>query len=216
MRNTADLTRARLLESIELRRILVNSTIPDLLRRVIDVVVDCLRADGSVFFFGNGGSSADAGHLAAELLGHYRIERAPLRSVALADNTAAMTAIANDYGYEDAFARQLAGLGRPGDVAIGLSTSGRSANVVRAFEVARLAGITTVAFTGAGGGLLAGVADHLIAIPSIDTARIQECHVLLGHTVCEAVEAALFRPPTAIDVRTKTERERDALLDLLP
>jgi D-sedoheptulose 7-phosphate isomerase len=192
MTDVAVMARARIDESIRLRMELLASALPDVLGVVAGAIVRCLEVGGTVMFFGNGGSSADAGHLAAELLGRYRIDRAPLRSVALADNTAAMTAIANDYAYEETFARQVRGLGRAGDVAIGLSTSGRSTNVLRAFETAREMAITTVAFTGAGGGLVGAIADHVLAIPSTDTARIQECHVLLGHTLCEAIEGEMF------------------------
>jgi D-sedoheptulose 7-phosphate isomerase len=194
--DVAVMARARIDESITLGMALLCSALPDVLSDVAGVIVRCLEADGTVLFLGNGGSSSDAGHLAAELLGRYRIDRAPLRSVALADNTAAMTAIANDYAYGETFARQVRGLGRAGDVVVGLSTSGRSTNVVRAFEAAREMAITTIAFTGAGGGVLGRIADHVLAIPSTDTARIQECHVLLGHTLCEAVEAQMFAKET--------------------
>jgi D-sedoheptulose 7-phosphate isomerase len=228
--DTAALARARIDESIDVRHLLRSSDLPEALEGVVDAIVACLRADGAVLFLGNGGSSADAGHLAAELLGRFKVDRAPLRAVALADNTAAMTAIANDYAYDETFERQVRGLGRPGDVVVGLSTSGRSRNVVRAFVAARERGMTTVGFTGEGGGLMAVHADHLHAIPSRDTARIQECHVLLGHTMCEAVEMAMTDPlttpepaptatpepaPTATN-EPLTEPTADALLDLLP
>jgi D-sedoheptulose 7-phosphate isomerase len=205
MSDVARLTRDSIDESIRLRVALLSSALPDMVSVVAGLLVRCLQADGTVMFFGNGGSSADAGHLAAELLGRYKVDRPPLRSVALADNTAAMTAIGNDYAYEETFARQVRGLGRVGDVAVGLSTSGRSANVIRAFHAAREKGIITVAFTGAGGGPLGAIADHVLAVPSADTARIQECHMLLGHTLCEAVEAEMFARETEGD---------DVVLDL--
>jgi D-sedoheptulose 7-phosphate isomerase len=164
---------------------------------IVDAVVDAVRAGGTVFFFGNGGSSADAQHLAAELLGRFYRDRTALPSVSLADNVAAVTAIANDYAYEDIFSRQLRGLGRPGDVAIGLSTSGNSMNVIRAFEVARELGILSIAFTGADGGKAAAVADRCFRAPSSDTPRIQEAHKLVGHTLCEAVEARVCPPGDA-------------------
>ena len=163
---------------------------------IVDAVADAVQAGGTVFFFGNGGSSADAQHLAAELLGRFYRDRTALPSVSLADNVAAVTAIANDYAYEDIFSRQLRGLGRPGDVAIGLSTSGNSMNVVRAFEVARELGMLSIAFTGADGGKAAAVADRCFRAPSSDTPRIQEAHKLVGHTLCEAVEARVFPAPT--------------------
>jgi D-sedoheptulose 7-phosphate isomerase len=154
-----------------------------------------LRAGGKVMFFGNGGSASDAGHLAAELLGRFALERRSLAAACLSDHTAAMTAIGNDYTYEDVFARQVAGLGRPGDVAVGLSTSGSSANVVRALETARELGLVTVALTGASGGKVAAVADVCVRVPSEETPRIQELSMLLGHTLCELVEQELAEVP---------------------
>jgi D-sedoheptulose 7-phosphate isomerase len=204
MSDAADVTRDRIAETIALREVLLASAIPETIQAIADVLVASLSRGGTIFFIGNGGSSTDAGHLAAELLGRYMYDRRPLRSIALADNTAAMTAIGNDYGYEVTFERQLRGLGQAGDVVVGLSTSGNSANVVRAVEAARNLGITSVAFTGESGGVLGSVADHVIAIPSRDTARIQECHMLLGHTLCEIVEATLC------------PADDDAVLDLLP
>jgi D-sedoheptulose 7-phosphate isomerase len=156
-----------------------------------DRIAASLRAGGKVMFFGNGGSASDAGHLAAELLGRFALERRPLAAACLSDHTAAMTAIGNDYGYDDVFARQVAGLGRPGDAAVGLSTSGSSANVVRALEAARELGMVTVALTGASGGKVAAVVDVCIRVPSEDTPRIQELCMLLGHTLCELIEQEL-------------------------
>lgn len=158
---------------------------------VADAVIASLRAGGKVIFFGNGGSSMDAGHLAAELLGRYYLNRPPLAATALSDATAAMTAIGNDFGYEQTFARQVDGIGRPGDVVVGLSTSGNSANVVAGLRRAGDLGAVTVAFTGANGGAVTEIADHVLRAPSTDTPRIQECHMVLGHTICELVERAL-------------------------
>jgi len=183
----------RVLDSIDVQRSLLEADLLDEIALAVSVVVDAARRRSTIFFIGNGGSSADAGHLAAELLGRFRMDRKPLAAVALADNTAAMTAIGNDFGYSEVFSRQLAGVAHPGDVLIGLSTSGDSPNIMRAFEVAPDLGVTTVALTGASGGRLRGLADHCLRIPSEDTARIQECQLLLGHTVCELVEDALFR-----------------------
>jgi D-sedoheptulose 7-phosphate isomerase len=208
MSDAADVTRERIRETIALRQVLLDSEIPDTIQTVADAIVRSLSAGGTIFFVGNGGSSTDAGHLAAELLGRYRYDRQPLRSVALADHTAAMTAIGNDYGYDLTFSRQLRGLGQAGDVVVGLSTSGNSRNVVRALEAARELGIISVAFTGEGGGALGTVADHLVAVPSRETARIQECHMLLGHTLCEIVEATLCPVDDAAG--------GDAVLDVLP
>lgn len=156
-----------------------------------DRIVASLRAGGKVMFFGNGGSASDAGHLAAELLGRFARERRPLAAACLSDHTAAMTAIGNDYAYDDVFARQLAGLGRPGDVAVGLSTSGSSANVVRGLEKANERGAYTVAITGGGGGKVATVAQAALLAPSTATPRIQEAHLFLGHELCHLVETAM-------------------------
>lgn len=185
------LLRARVADSLAAVRRLLES---DAILATADAagrIADSLRSGGKVLFFGNGGSASDAGHLAAELLGRFALERRSLAAVCLSDHTAAMTAIGNDYGYEDVFARQVAGLGRPGDVAVGLSTSGSSRNVVRALETAREAGLVTVAFTGAGGGKVAGLVDVCVRVPSEDTPRIQELCMLLGHTLCEIVEREL-------------------------
>jgi D-sedoheptulose 7-phosphate isomerase len=145
-----------------------------------------------VLFFGNGGSAADAQHLAAELTGRYMMERRGLAGLALTANTSCLTAISNDYSYEMVFARQIDALGCPGDVAIGISTSGKSANVIRALEVARAKGMTTAVLTGKTGGQLASAVDHCIRIPSVSTPRIQEAHILSGHILCEIVERELF------------------------
>jgi D-sedoheptulose 7-phosphate isomerase len=185
------LLRARVADSAAAVRRLLES---DALAATADAagrVVTSLRAGGKALFFGNGGSACDAGHLAAELLGRFALERPSLAAVCLSDHTAAMTAIGNDYGYDDVFARQVAGLGRPGDVAVGLSTSGSSPNVVRALETARDLGLVTVAFTGAGGGKVAGVVDVCVRVPSEETPRVQELGMLLGHTLCEIVEREL-------------------------
>jgi D-sedoheptulose 7-phosphate isomerase len=183
----------RVEQSIALQRRLLEDEIVEAFTRATQLVIDALMRRSTIFFFGNGGSSADAGHLAAELLGRFYVDRAPLPALALSDNTAAMTAIGNDYGYDDVFSRQLRGLARRGDVAIGLSTSGNSLNVLRAFEAARVLGVTTVGLTGMSGGKMADAADLVIRVPSDDTPRIQECHVLLGHTMCELVERELVR-----------------------
>jgi len=183
--------RMRVAESIEAERRLLDSDALELTALAAGRVVDCLTAGGKVLLFGNGGSASDAGHLAAELLGRFFVDRRPLAAAALADATAATTAIGNDYGYLEVFARQIRGLGRPGDVAIALSTSGTSENVVRGLEAARELELTTVALTGASGGKLLDLADVCIRVPSEDTPRVQELCMLLGHTLCEIVEREL-------------------------
>ncbi|WP_197283533.1 D-sedoheptulose-7-phosphate isomerase [Mycobacterium sp. Marseille-P9652] len=169
------------------------------LAQTVDVaqrMLDSLRAGGKVIFFGNGGSAQDAGHLAAELMGRFAFDRPGLAAFSLPDATAAMTAIGNDYSYDEVFARQVLAAGRPGDVVVGLTTSGNSPNVVRALEAAGRAGMTTVALTGARGGKVADVAEICIRVPSEDTGRIQEACLHLGHSMCEMVEAALFPRPS--------------------
>jgi D-sedoheptulose 7-phosphate isomerase len=150
-----------------------------------------LSADGKVIFCGNGGSAGDAQHLAAELMGRFLVDRAPMAALALTVDTSALTAIGNDYGYDDVFARQLRGIGQNGDVLVGLSTSGNSANVVRAFEVARQMGIHTIGFTGLGGGALARVSDILLDVPHTQTSHVQEAHIAIGHILCAIVEKSM-------------------------
>lgn len=150
-----------------------------------------LRSGGKALFCGNGGSAADAQHLAAELLGRFLLERAPLPAMALTANSSVVTAIGNDYGFDDVFARQVRGLGRAGDVLVGISTSGRSRNVAAAFAAARERGVVTIALTGAAGGPVAEAADLAIRAPATSTPRIQEMHIAIGHTLCELVERAL-------------------------
>lgn len=150
-----------------------------------------LRAGGKLLAFGNGGSAADAQHLAGELLGRFRRERAGLPAIALSTDTSALTAIANDMGYEAVFRRQVEALGRPGDVALGISTSGRSANVVEGLRAARERGLVTVGLTGGGGGRLRGLVEHLVEVPHEDTQRIQEVHGMVVHVLCEIVEEAV-------------------------
>ncbi len=152
----------------------------------------CLRDGGKVMFCGNGGSAADAQHLAAELMGRFLADRTPMASVALTVDSSALTAIGNDYGFDKIFARQVRGLARVGDVLVGISTSGNSANIVAAFETAREMGVRTVALTGGGGGKIATLADLIIAAPSLSTPRIQELHIAIGHTICELVEDAFL------------------------
>lgn len=153
-----------------------------------DLMVDALRGGGKVMFCGNGGSAADSQHLAAELMGRFLRDRAPLAALALTVDTSALTAIGNDYGYRDVFSRQLRGVGRSGDVLVGLSTSGNSANVVDAMAVARQMGIRTIALTGSKEGAMTPLSDLWLPVPSTMTARIQEMHIAVGHMMCELVE----------------------------
>jgi D-sedoheptulose 7-phosphate isomerase len=170
-----------------------------LLEGIARAMTSTLRSGGKILWCGNGGSAGDSQHLAAELVGRYRRDRRGLASIALTTDTSALTAIANDHGYDAVFSRQVEALGAPGDVLVGISTSGNSANVVAALEAARAQGLVTVAFTGAGGGRMARVADHLFAVASRDTARIQEAHILAGHMLCDWIE---------LDVLAAAEQER--------
>ena len=158
------------------------------IRVVADICKNALDKGHKILFCGNGGSAADSQHLAAELVGRFVKERESLPAIALTTDTSILTAIANDYSYDDVFSRQVAGLGQAGDVLIGISTSGNSKNVVKAIELAKQKGLKTVAFTGEGGGKLGALCDAVIAVPSKTTARIQEIHILVGHIVCELVE----------------------------
>lgn len=154
-------------------------------------LVSSLRCGGKVIAFGNGGSAADATHLVAELLGRFRRERPSLPAIAL-DNVAAITAIGNDYAYEEIFARQVTSLGARGDVAIGISTSGRSANVLAGLRASRARGMVTVSLTGADGEAMERISDLCLRVPAHATARIQESHILVAHIICEIVEQELF------------------------
>ncbi|OMC56567.1 phosphoheptose isomerase [Mycobacterium sp. IS-836] len=185
----------RLADTIAVKRQMLVGEFAAQTVEVARAMIDSLRSGGKVIFFGNGGSAQDAGHLAAELMGRFAFDRPGLAALSLPDATAAMTAIGNDYSYDEVFTRQVLAAGRPGDVVVGLSTSGNSPNVVRALEAAGQAGMTTVVLTGARGGKVAGLADICIRVPSDDTGRIQEACLHLGHTICEMVEAALFSRP---------------------
>lgn len=187
-----DLVRSRLRDSIAVKQAMTEDRVLDQVVEIAGVIVESLRNGGKVIFFGNGGSSMDAGHLAAELTGRYAYDRPGLAAFSIADSTAAMTAIGNDYSYADVFSRQVLALGRPGDVVVGLTTSGNSANVVQALSVAQDAGMVTVALTGRGGGRVADVVRFSVQVPSDDTPRVQEACLHLGHSICELVEATMF------------------------
>ena len=186
------LLRDRIGRSIELKEALLKDEhFQGLVVQVALRIVKSLGLGGKVFFFGNGGSAADAQHLAAEFTGRFLKERRALPALALSVNSSSLTAIGNDYGFDIVFARQLEALGKEGDVAIGISTSGNSLNVIRALETANAKSIFSVALTGKSGGTLKNIADCTICIPSEETPRIQECHILTGHLICEIVEEVL-------------------------
>lgn len=180
-------------DSIEVKQDILNSTeFVGKIQQAINLIVEAYKNGKKVLFCGNGGSAADAQHLAAELSGRFYYDRKPLYAEALHVNTSYLTAVANDYSYEDIFARILEAEGGEGDILVGISTSGNSSNVLKAFEVAKRKGMHTVAFTGIGGGKMADKSDVLLAVPSKDTPRIQESHIMIGHIICEMVEKALF------------------------
>jgi len=157
------------------------------------LITMCLRAGGKILFFGNGGSAADAQHLAAEFVGRFVRERAGLPAIAVTTDSSILTAVGNDYGFDQIFARQVQALGRPGDVAIAISTSGNSPNIIEGVKAARKGYLKTIGLSGKDGGLLAAEADVVITIASTSTARIQECHITIGHLFCELTEEALER-----------------------
>ena len=187
---TKEILCANIQRSVQVHGRLIAECLPAL-TKAAEALITAYLAGHKAIFFGNGGSAADAQHLAAEFLGRYLRERAPLPALALNTNTSAVTAIGNDYGYEQTFSRQLRALSSPGDVAVGISTSGNSANVFEGLVCARELGLFTIALTGASGGKLRGLVDVLIAVPSEETPRIQECHILAGHAICDAVESAV-------------------------
>lgn len=173
------------------RNIAALTSLSEKIEATSEAWMDALRADKKVIFCGNGGSAADSQHLAAELMGRFMIDRAPMPALALTVDTSALTAIGNDYGYENVFERQLRGIGQPGDVIVGLSTSGNSQNIINAFEVARANKIKTIGFTGNAGGKMAALSDILINVPHTATNHIQEAHITIGHLVCAIVESTL-------------------------
>jgi D-sedoheptulose 7-phosphate isomerase len=185
----------RIHEAARLKLELLEGPLTSTIAEIAGVVASAYRSGGKVLLFGNGGSAADAQHICGELLGRYQRDRPPLPAHSLAESSSSLTAIANDYAFEEVFARQITGLGSPGDVAIGLSTSGESENVIRGLRTAREQGLVGVAFTGGRGGGLSQVADYCVSVPATETPRIQEAHMLIGHLVCELVEGWLF--PTA-------------------
>lgn len=180
------------------QQLLEDEKIISTLTDCVTVIVDAFTKGNKVLFCGNGGSAADAQHLAAEFSGRFYIDRDALPAEALHCNTSYLTAVGNDYSYDVIYSRIIKGIGNKGDVLIGLSTSGNSANVVKAFEMAKQKEMITIGFTGFTGGAMKEISDYLLNVPSTDTPRIQESHILLGHIICELVEARLFGKSAAI------------------
>jgi D-sedoheptulose 7-phosphate isomerase len=174
------------------QQLLTNEYLVQQIQTVTDVITKAFQNGNAVYFAGNGGSAADAQHLAAEFSGRFYKDRKALPSDALHCNSSYLTAVANDYSFDVIYARLLEGLAKPGDVLVGISTSGNSGNIVKAFEMAKTIGVTTIGFTGQNGGKLKDLGDYLINVPSNTTPRIQESHILVGHIICELVEINIF------------------------
>jgi D-sedoheptulose 7-phosphate isomerase len=179
-----------LLESIQVKEELLRTKIGSILE-IAELMIECIKKGGKVILFGNGGSASDSQHIAAELVGRFKKDRAGLPSIALTTNTSIITSLSNDYGYEIVFSRQLEALGQKNDVVIGISTSGKAKNVALGIKQAKKMGIKSIALTGCDGGELAKLADVSLIVPSSITARVQEAHITIGHIICELVEQAL-------------------------
>ncbi len=188
----------RFKESAEVKTRFLKENLPKLIDG-IKLISHAFEEGNKIFFFGNGGSAADAQHLAAEFVNRYIMDRPPLPAIALTTDTSILTSVSNDIAFNEIFAKQLRALAKEGDVAIGISTSGNSSNVIKAFEVAEEMGMKTVALTGNDGGMLAKIADISLTVPSTSTPRIQEAHILIGHILCEMVEHYLFFKSPAIN-----------------
>ena len=188
-----DLIRRNISDSITVKqKLLQNDTIIVDITKVADLIVEAFNNGNKLLFCGNGGSAADAQHLAAEFSGRYYLNRPPLHAEALHTDTSFMTAVSNDFSFDEVYARLIQGIGKQGDILIGMSTSGNSKNVIKALEEAKKKNIITIGFTGKVNGNMKSYCDYLINIPSDDTPRIQECHLMLGHAICELVEKELF------------------------
>jgi D-sedoheptulose 7-phosphate isomerase len=188
-----DLVVRRIQDSVAVKQLaLEDRNYIDTVRAAANAIAEALKKGHKVLFFGNGGSAADAQHLAAELTGRYLKERPSLAGMTLTTNTSSLTAIGNDYSYDFVFSRQLQGLGSAGDVAVGISTSGNSVNVLKAMEVAKAKGMITLGLSGKTGGKLRDMVDYCVCVPSTETPRIQEVHILTGHIICEIIETELF------------------------
>lgn len=177
---------------------------------VTEILIDALGTGNKVLLFGNGGSAADAQHIAAEFVGRFAFDRPALPALALSVNTSCVTAIGNDYGFDQVFSRQIEALARRGDVAIGISTSGRSPNVLHAMSTAKKMGLHTVGLTGSNRGALAGVVDYCVCAPSAETPRIQECHILIGHIISELVEQTIFHEEGCLSRSRRSDQPKSS------
>jgi len=188
----ADLVKDIIKESIKVKESVLSNLSKEI-KTVSTIIATSLKKGGKLIIFGNGGSAADAQHIAAELVGRFKLERQGLAAVALTTNTSVITSIANDYGYEEIFSRQVESIASDNDVVIGISTSGNARNVITGLLEAKKLSLKTVALTGSGGGEMAAISDVALVVPSANTARIQEAHIVIGHIICELVEETLFR-----------------------
>jgi len=185
--------------SIAVKELLLrNAEVVSVIAKVSELLVDTVDKGNKVLLFGNGGSAADAQHMAAEFVGRFAFDRPALPALALSVNTSCVTAIGNDYGFDLVFSRQIEALARPGDMAIGISTSGNSSNVLHGLSAARIIGLCTVALTGCAGGKLKNAVDYCICVPSNETPRIQECHIVIGHIISELVEETIFHEQSRV------------------
>ena len=194
MENIDDIIRRIFRESIQVKEAFLRDNIGKI-ARVVDSITEALKKGNKVLLFGNGGSAADAQHIAGEFVNRFLIERPPLPAIALTTDTSVLTSIGNDYDFADVFSKQIRALGQEGDIAWGFSTSGGSPNVIRALEAAKKMGLVTIGFTGRDGGTVGMISDHHINVPSNVTPRVQEVHIVVSHTICELVDWRLFRRP---------------------
>mgnify|MGYP001239392056 CR=1 FL=1 len=191
--NKQDLIKKNIKDSLKIKKeLLKNETLIKQIVEIADLIIKAFKTEKKLLFCGNGGSAAEAQHLAAEFSGRYYLNRAPLHAEALHTDTSFMTAVANDFSFDEVYSRLIKGIGKDGDILIGMSTSGNSKNVTKALEQAKKQGLITIGFTGKKGGEMNNYCDLIINIPSNDTPRIQECHLMLGHAICELVEKELF------------------------
>jgi D-sedoheptulose 7-phosphate isomerase len=181
-------------ESSHLKEVFVNENLERIVK-IVEALTKALKGGGKILLFGNGGSAADAQHLAAEFVNRFTIERPPLPAISLSTDTSIITSISNDYDFSDVFAKQIRAIGQQGDIAWGISTSGSSHNVVKALEVAKKRGMITIAFTGRDGGKIASIADYNLNVSSNSVPRVQEVHITAGHVICEMIDYKLFKKP---------------------
>jgi len=193
-KNMKNIIKSNIQTSIDIKsQLLDNEILHSEIKNIVDICVHALSNGNTIWWCGNGGSAADAQHLAAELSGRFYFDRDPLSSEALHVNTSYITAVGNDYSYDVIYSRYLKGCGKPGDVLIGISTSGNSKNILNAFKQANIQNITTIGLTGKTGGMMLNNCNHILQVPSDDTPRIQECHILLGHIICELIENKIYK-----------------------